>query len=428
MAAEGAWPQSEALSPPGGAERTRASLVQLRTLLDELEVRLAADRERPLSPHAVTGLALALQALARQIDPVVTPGPPTRVEAPTFEVRLAESEARILWRLDRLQSDVEARADAQRPQDPKLVTGVLVAASAAALISMAAAGGWLIVQPGTRHPIAEVLADLPFRKFLRPDTPAPEAVRAALRPLPPIRPAPPPSAAGVSPADAYAAVVRALDRGDAEALARLTGLADNGNAQAQLHLAGLYEQGALGLSRDIVAARLWTRKAAEGGDRIAMHNLALYLAQGDGGPRDITEASQWFRRAAERGVVDSQYNLALLYEAGRGVEKNLREAYRWFSIAADAGDAVSRGKAVDIAASLKGAERGDVERAARGFTPGAASTTDAGPVIPPATTVAETQAMLARAGYYVGPVDGASSPILVAAAAAYAHDHPAKAP
>ena len=112
--------------------------------------------------------------------------------------------------------------------------------------------------------------------------------------------------------------------------------------------------------------------AAEGGDRIAMHNLALYLAQGDGGPRDVSEASQWFRRAAERGVVDSQYNLALLYEAGRGVEKNLREAYRWFSIAANAGDAVSRGKAVELEAKLKGAERGDVERAARSFAPGAA--------------------------------------------------------
>ena len=428
MAAEGAWPQSEDLKPPGGAERTRASLLQLRTLLDELEVRLGADRERPLSPQAVTSLALALQALARQIDPVAAPGPPPLSEALTFEVRLAESEARILGRLDRLQSDVEARAGAERPGEPKLVTGVLIAASAAALISIAAAGGWLIAQPRTDDPIAEVLADLPFRKFLRPDRPAPEAVRAALRPLPPIRSAPPRSAAGESPADAYAAVVRALDRGDAQALARLTALADSGNAQAQLHLAGLYEQGASGLSRDVVAARLWTRKAAEGGDRIAMHNLALYLAQGDGGPRDVSEASQWFRRAAERGVVDSQYNLALLYEAGRGVEKNLREAYRWFSIAANAGDAVSRGKAVELEAKLKGAERGDVERAARSFAPGAAPTTEAGPVIPPATTVAETQVMLARAGYYVGPVDGASSPILVAAAAAYTHDHPAKAP
>ena len=144
------------------------------------------------------------------------------------------------------------------------------------------------------------------------------------------------------------------------------------------------------------------------------------------GARDVGEAAQWFRRAAEQGVVDSQYNLALLYEAGRGVDRNLREAYRWFAVAANAGDAVSREKVVELEAKLKGAERGELDRAVQGYAPGAGAVVDPGLVIAPATTVAETQAMLARLGYYVGPVDGASSPALRAAAAAYLRDQQVK--
>jgi peptidoglycan hydrolase-like protein with peptidoglycan-binding domain len=44
--------------------------------------------------------------------------------------------------------------------------------------------------------------------------------------------------------------------------------------------------------------------------------------------------------------------------------------------------------------------------------------------VSPATTLAETQALLARQGYYVGPVDGVTSPQFRAAAQAYLRDHP----
>ena len=137
----------------------------------------------------------------------------------------------------------------------------------------------------------------------------------------------------------------------------------------------------------------------------------------------MAAAAGWFRAAAERGVVDSQFNLGLLYEAGRGVPQNLREAYRWFSIAANAGDVAAREKQVEIEGKLKPAERAGLDRDASGFQPGAA-TPDLAQVIAPATTLAETQALLARQGYYVGPIDGVASPAFRTAAAAWRRDHP----
>jgi len=45
-------------------------------------------------------------------------------------------------------------------------------------------------------------------------------------------------------------------------------------------------------------------------------------------------------------------------------------------------------------------------------------------VISPATTIAETQQLLSRAGYYLGPTDGADSPAFRTAAQTYLRDHP----
>ena len=117
-------------------------------------------------------------------------------------------------------------------------------------------------------------------------------------------------------------------------------------------------------------------------------------------------------------------NLALLYEAGRGVQKNLREAYRWFALAANAGDASAREKQVEIEARLKAGERSGLDREVSGFQPGAPAPADLAAVIPPAVTLAETQALLARKGYYLGPVDGVASPAFRSAATAYLRDHP----
>jgi localization factor PodJL len=154
----------------------------------------------------------------------------------------------------------------------------------------------------------------------------------------------------------------------------------------------------------------------------------MFLANGEGGARDYGEAAVWFRRAAERGVVDSQYNLGLLYEAGRGVERNLREAYRWYSVAANAGDTAAREKQLEVEARLKPGERSGLDRDVSAYQPSAGPPADLAMVIPPAETLSETQALLARKGYYVGPVDGIGSPAVRTAAAAYLRDHPEVTP
>lgn len=224
--------------------------------------------------------------------------------------------------------------------------------------------------------------------------------------------------------EGYVLVAAALERGDATALPRLVGLARAGDTKAQLHLANLYDVGAPGVPRDPAAARAWTRQAAEAGDRVAMYNHALFLIDASRGARDDAEAGLWFRRAAERGVVDAQYNLGLLYAAGRGVPRNTREAYRWFSVAANAGDTAAREAQVDLEARLAPAERSGLDHDVAGFQPATPAPVDLVTLIPPADTLAETQALLARKGYYVGPADGVATPALRTAAEAYLRDHP----
>nr|QQZ50998.1 SEL1-like repeat protein [Phenylobacterium glaciei] len=78
------------------------------------------------------------------------------------------------------------------------------------------------------------------------------------------------------------------------------------------------------MKKDLIEARRWTERAAEGGDPKAMHNLGISYISGAGGPKNSTTAAQWFRRAADLGLVDSQYNLAALYEQGLGSARTRR--------------------------------------------------------------------------------------------------------
>jgi localization factor PodJL len=201
-------------------------------------------------------------------------------------------------------------------------------------------------------------------------------------------------------------------------------MAESGDPQAQLELAGLYEAGGEGLDRDLVSARRWTERAARRGDRIAMHNLGLFMMSGDGGPRNVPEAAAWFQRAAELGVVDAQYNFARILESGQGVPRNLRESYRWFAIAANAGDMAAREKQVELEPHLQQSERADLDRRARQFVPGRVGDEISVAVVPPATTLTESQAFLSRRGYYLGAIDGLPSQAYADAVQAYLKDHP----
>ena len=431
MDAEHAWSKRSAGDAFGSdADQTRLAVGELRRLLAALEARLIAPAGPAFAPERVSALVEALQALGRRIERL-GPDPLVLQKVEALALRLdqqaaegaaaaRDQEARLAARLDAVLGEISEASTARN--DPWAVRATLAAASAAAAVSVMAAAVLAVSQPRLAQTALDasrqVLADLPLRPGLTLSwNPARPTFRAA---LPPKSTAPTPG----TPADRFEDVAQALERGDATALPRLTGLADAGDGRAQLQLAGLYESGGAGLARDLPAARLWTRRAAESGQRIAMHNLALFLSQGDGGLRDYAEAAQWFRRAADQGVVDSQYNLGLLYESGRGVDRNLREAYRWYSIAANAGDLAAREKAVALEAGLKPAERSAIDRAAVAFQPGTKASIDLTIIIPPATTLAETQALLVRQGYYLGPIDGLATPALRSAVAAYQRDHP----
>ncbi len=155
-----------------------------------------------------------------------------------------------------------------------------------------------------------------------------------------------------------------------------------------------------------------------------MHNLALYYFEGTGGPKNTTTAAQWFRRAADLGLTDSQYNLGRLFEEGFGVAQNPAEAYKWYVIAARSGDAESRASAQRVKGQLSVEAQAAAERAAMTFLAQgpAAPVQIAQASGPTASPVAIAQRALSHLGYYQGPADGAPSPALKMAIAAYQRD------
>ncbi len=259
------------------------------------------------------------------------------------------------------------------------------------------------------------------------------------QPLAAVALAPTPAGSAVAPApsatqseagaEIYADGVRRVEAHDNSGVDIVRKAANLGYAPAQFYLAKLYEAGGGGVKKDAGEARVWTERAAEGGDQKAMHNLALYYFEGAGGPKNTTMAAQWFHRAADLGLVDSQYNLARLYEEGFGVAQNPAEAYKWYLIAARSGDAESRTAAQRLKSQLSPEAQAAAERAAQGFQaqgPQLGSTQLAQATI--ATTgggaadITIAQRGLARLGYYQGPYDGVTSPALSLAIAAYQRD------
>lgn len=165
----------------------------------------------------------------------------------------------------------------------------------------------------------------------------------------------------------YATLLKHLTANDGSGLAKLKRLAELGYAPAQNDLGKLFENGDLGLTKDLSAARLWTERAAKSGVVEAMHRMGLYHYYGQGGAQNPVLAAQWFRRAAERGMLDSQYNLAQLYETGLGVTASNGEAYRWYLIAAQSGDQEALKKVAALKALVASNARAEIERQARAF-------------------------------------------------------------
>jgi len=410
----------------GEAEALRSLREDMARGIAELTARLEGSER--VTATALDGLGRRLEAFgaeARAGEARIAQAVDARLEAGRARTEHIVGEIRA--DISRHEASLCALTHAASRRDrlaSAVVAALLVMAGLAAAVSLTAVGVQLLAVRSAAPPSAAIRLSLPLRPTLPAELPPPVAAPAPqeIPGAPPSTPAPP-----VAKAEDYTALAQAITRGDKAALAHAQALAAAGAPVAEMLVAKLYETGAAGLPRDMALARQWTERAAQGGERAAMHNLAVFMSNGEGGPADVPGAARWFARAAAAGVVDAQYNLGLLYENGRGVPKNLAEAYRWYSIAANAGDGLARGKAVELEPRLTRTERSQAAQAVRAFDPtrpAQEAAAPAAPVIAPAATVAETQKMLARAGYFIGPTDGADGESYRAAVLAYLRDHP----
>ena len=162
-------------------------------------------------------------------------------------------------------------------------------------------------------------------------------------------------------ADLYQQAVELLDADAASGVDTLKRAAATGYTPAQLHLASLYQDGSRGVPVNLREARVWARRAADGGDAKGMHAYGMYLFEGTGGSQDHAEALVWLKKAAQGGLVDSQFNVAKLYETGDdAIEADPAQAYKWYLIAARAGDGDARSAAERLAKTLPAATRTQV--------------------------------------------------------------------
>jgi TPR repeat protein len=195
------------------------------------------------------------------------------------------------------------------------------------------------------------------------------------------------------------------------------------------------------------------RKAADAGDARAMYSLGLMLETGDHAPKDLEAAYALYEKAADRGLADGAINLAVALAEGKGVDKNLPRAYALLTQASQAGSARATydlaefaehgygGKTADaLTLYRRAAELGfakghhtaaallDEGRAGVAKDPNAAAgellsavAADSGESIADLTgktqnwspaTVKAVESRLAAAGYYSGPINGKSGPLL----------------
>lgn len=228
------------------------------------------------------------------------------------------------------KSQLQQRLDRQAARDGSTVRKALVASTLAVAVT-AGGYGYARVAGEFGLPLPAGWADA-FEDATAP-APADAAPMAALASVDAT-----PALDPTEGANLYTRATRLMNEGDPTALETLKRAANLGYPPAQLHLAGLYQDGLSGAPIDKPEARLWARRAAEGGDAKGMHAYAMYLFDGMGGPANQGEAVDWLKKAAEQGFVDSQFNLAKIYEDGRGVAANPGEALKWYAVAARGGD------------------------------------------------------------------------------------------
>ncbi len=174
------------------------------------------------------------------------------------------------------------------------------------------------------------------------------------------------SAPAIDPRTLYMDAMATLSAPDSDndaitaAVETLEEAAALGHPPAQLQLGEFYKTGQ-GVDQDLVQARVWFRRAANGGNILAMHRIGVMTARGDGGPADTDEAIGWFERAGNLGLVDSQYNLGAIFhpstDGGASTVQDAGKAYYWYSLAARNGDEQASPLAEGVAALLTAEER-----------------------------------------------------------------------
>ena len=325
-----------------------------------------------------------------------------------------------------------AKNSAKKAKSKSIMKTALMVSATAACMGVAAAGVIMSVAQGNgavpeRVAEGKTKASAGEIRSSEADT-SPDAPRAAIALTPQAPMADASSQLDVAPPAAenaqalYEDGVRRLESKDRTGLDILRKAANLGLPRAQFYLAKMYEVGEGGVKKDLPEARRWTERAATAGEARAMHNLALYYYKGEGGERNSTKAANWFRKAADLGLVDSQFNLAQLYEGGWGVSQNPSEAYKWYLIAAKAGDNASRTRAMALRGQLTAEGQRIAERSASGYRSQATVAPVQTALAAPSAGLATAQRALSKLGYYQGPQDGASSPALQMAIAAYQRD------
>ena len=177
-----------------------------------------------------------------------------------------------------------------------------------------------------------------------------------------------PQAPAIDPQSVYLASMDALGAASTEeaamsAIGKLQDAAALGYPPAQLQLGELFKTGQ-GVEQDLGQARVWFRRAANGGNVLAMHRIGVMTARGDGGVADPQEAIAWFEQAANFGLVDSQYNLGAIFHPstdGPSAVQDAGKAYYWYSLAARNGDDQAQPLAAGVAVALSPQQRAEIE-------------------------------------------------------------------
>lgn len=186
-----------------------------------------------------------------------------------------------------------------------------------------------------------------------------------------------PTAPAINPRTLYIESMASLsaaasDADNSASIEKLQDAAALGYPPAQLQLGELFKTGQ-GVDQDLGQARLWFRRAANGGNVLATHRIGVMTARGDGGAADTREAIGWFERAAEFGLVDSQYNLGAIYHPSSGSApsaiQDAGQAYYWYSLAAKNGDQQAGPLAAGVAVALTAAQRQDIDAAIASWAP-----------------------------------------------------------